>query len=231
MPNTLTPELYELITQAKMKQGNNWGCGVVLVDPVSNKILIGERTDTHNFCTPGGKVEVGETVVNGVTRECLEESNLKLRSVKFMGYRVHTSPNGKNWVSFMFYSDDFEGDVKPQESEIVSWNWVDHVELAALDIFPATDASLQVACKLGLIDQVDNLLGVKTETINGDGNGDNGSSDGYVEQELDAEIQVAPAVFGADVIPATHDLYHHGHCDECCSYSSCGADDWPPYFD
>lgn len=210
----MNKEVYDLLTTSKMASGNNWGCGVIVHDPVTGKILVGERTDTHDFCTPGGKVEVGETVLNALIRECLEESGLRLNSVKFMGYRVHTAPNGKNWVSYMFFSNDFSGTPKPQLSEIVSWEWLDLLAVGAMKVFPATDASIQLACKLGLLESVDNLYGVTTETINSDGNGGLDDNTYYDANQV--------SLFGSDILPETPQLYMHGRSEETCAYSSCG---------
>lgn len=211
-----------MLTTAKMSTGNNWGCGVILYDPVTCNVLLGERTDTHNFCTPGGKVEVGETVLNAVKRECLEESGLKLNSAKFMGYRVHTSPNGKNWVSFMFFSTDFSGGIKAQESEIVSWNWVDFMEAFGMELFDATKKSFELAYETCLVNpsDVDNPYGVDTERINGDGNG--------YSAEPDADTTEL-AVFEAEDFPHEADLYRHGHSEECCAYSC--TEGYPPIWD
>ena len=153
MLGELDRDTYELLTTASMKSGNNWGTGVILYRPTTNEILVGERTDTHNFCTPGGKVEVGESPLQGVVRECYEESGLVLKTAQFLGYRAHTSPNGKNWVDYLFLSTDFEGEVKAQESEIVSWTWMKVEDALMLDMFPPTRMSLEIAIQKGAIDR------------------------------------------------------------------------------
>ena len=218
MLGELDRDTYDLLTTASMKAGNNWGTGVILYNPVTNMVLVGERTDTHNFCTPGGKVEVGESPLQGVVRECYEESGLVLKSVQFLGYRAHTSPNGKNWISYMFLSTDFEGEVKPQESEIVSWEWMKIDDVMMLDLFPATKASLEVAIQKDVIDinrcpGFAGLWNVVEERINGDGNGD---------------TMKLPML---DQLPRLTDLYKNGRPDyDVCSYSYCEPGIWDSPF-
>ena len=48
-------DLKNLVTSSCMKTGNNWGTGMLIVHPQTRKILLGKRTDTHNYCSPGGK--------------------------------------------------------------------------------------------------------------------------------------------------------------------------------
>ena len=54
-------DFLDLVEHGTMKQGNNYGCGVILLDPNTGKILLAKRTDNHQWATPGGKVEIGET--------------------------------------------------------------------------------------------------------------------------------------------------------------------------
>lgn len=210
MLGELDRDTYELLTTASMKSGNNWGTGVILYRPTTNEILVGERTDTHNFCTPGGKVEVGESPLQGVVRECYEESGLVLKTAQFLGYRAHTSPNGKNWVDYLFLSTDFEGEVKAQESEIVSWTWMKVEDALMLDMFPPTRMSLEIAIQKGAIDRYmcsgygGGVVGVVEDNINGDGNGDT----------------MKLPLF--DQMPRLTEVYKNGRPDyDVCSYSCC----------
>lgn len=145
-------DLYDLVTCSKMKTGNNYGTGCLLVHPVTRKLLLAKRTDTGNFCSPGGKVEVGESPLQGVIRETLEESNVELRNPKLYDYEMHTAPNGKNWTSFMFMCDDFdEYTIKNQESEVGEWNWYSLDEALQMDLFPPTRKSIERAMQAGVL--------------------------------------------------------------------------------
>ena len=42
-------DLKNLVTSSCMKTGNNWGTGMLIVHPQTRKILLGKRTDTHNY--------------------------------------------------------------------------------------------------------------------------------------------------------------------------------------
>lgn len=145
-------DLMNLVTTGKMKSGNNYGTGIILVHPQTKKILMGERTDNHLMATPGGKVELGESPLQGILRETLEESNIKVNSANLYDYRVHSSENGKNWVSFMFISDDFDdSNIKNQESEFGPLDWYDLEEIQNMDLFPPTETSIDRAVGLGLL--------------------------------------------------------------------------------
>ena len=89
-------DFLELVEHGKRSTGQNWGCGVILVDPHTGKIPLAKRTDNHLFGTPGGKIEIGETPKQGAIRECKEESNITINSMICYDYSAHVAPNGKN---------------------------------------------------------------------------------------------------------------------------------------
>lgn len=154
MVGIIDKDTYELVTSAKMTSGNNWGTGVILYNPDTNTIYLAERTDTHNFATPGGKVELGESPMQGVMRECKEESNLTLDNLKFYGYHCHTSPNGKNWVDYLFISTKWHGQLKNQESEMMEWKEYSVFDIYSMNLFPPCKFALEVANEYQLFDKL-----------------------------------------------------------------------------
>lgn len=194
-------EIYDLITNSKQTSGNNWGTGVILYNPITKKILMAKRTDTKDYCTPGGKVEVGESPLQGITRETYEEANVKLNSIKFLGYRCHTSNNNKNWVSFMFLSTDFDySKIKHQESEVEPWEWYTYEEVMTMDLFEPTKVTLGLAIQMGLIDCGAGSDIACEEVIGDTGNGDTGNGD--TGENL---------TFNSDELPKVCDMY------ACCT--------------
>lgn len=146
-------DFYQLVTSGFKHSNDNWGTGVILQHPQTKKILLAKRTDTKEYASPGGKVEYSESPKDGILRECKEESNVTIRDMCCYDFRTHSSPNGKNWVDFLFYSNDFDdSDIKNQEKEMEQFEWFDVDEALKLDLFPPTKASLERACELGLLD-------------------------------------------------------------------------------
>lgn len=164
-------DFLELVENGKMKQGNNWGCGIILVDPHTGKIPLAKRTDNHLYATPGGKIELGETPKQGVLRECKEESNISVNSMIVYDYSAHTAPNGKNWLDFLFLSCDFDASaIKNQESEMEEFQWFTLEEALKLDLFPPSRKGLETAVKLGILDINKDTL-IDEAFANVDGNG------------------------------------------------------------
>lgn len=154
MIGLIDKDTYDLVTTSKMTSGNNWGTGVILYNPDTDLIYLAERTDTHNLATPGGKVELGESPMQGVMRECKEESNLSLDNLMFYGYHCHTAPNGKNWTDFLFLSTKWHGELKNQESEMMEWKTYNVYEAIGLDLFPPCNFALKVALEHQLVDSL-----------------------------------------------------------------------------
>lgn len=139
-------DFYDLVMNGNMRSGNNWGTGIILQHPITKKILLAKRVDTHTYASPGGKVEFNESPKNGILRECIEESNVKVNTMYCYDFGLHTSPNGKNWTSFYFYSDSFDdANIKNQESEMEEFEWFDVVDALNLDLFEPTRKAIMSA--------------------------------------------------------------------------------------
>lgn len=171
-------DFLELVENGKMKQGNNFGCGIICYDPVTCKIPLAKRTDTHTYATAGGKVEVGETPKQGVIRECKEESNIKINSMVCYDYAAHTAPNGKNWLDFMFVSTDFDASkMKNQESEMEAFEWYTIDEALKLDLFPPSRKGLERLIESKILEGIVNFVNSE----------DNNSGNGYFPMLQDCE--------------------------------------------
>lgn len=129
------------VLELTMKTGNNWGVGI-LIRSKDNLNLLAKRTDTKNWCTPGGKVEVGETPIEGLVREVKEEIgvSLDLNKVKYMGYHVGKFGNDKVWVSFLFYAEmSRDTEITLQESELSEYEWLSTEQCLSKELFKPTE--------------------------------------------------------------------------------------------
>jgi 8-oxo-dGTP diphosphatase len=115
------------------------GVGVMLLK--NNKILLGKRHDdpekassllngAGKWTMPGGKLHFKESFEEAAQREVLEETGIRLNSLKVIGINndmVETA----HFVTIGLLSEDFEGDAKVMEpDEITEWRWF------ALDSIP-----------------------------------------------------------------------------------------------
>lgn len=145
-------DFYDLVNNGVKHSNDNWGTGVILQHPQTQKILLAKRTDTGEYASPGGKVEYQESPKTGILRECKEESNVVIHDMKCYDFRTHSSPNGKNWVDFLFYSDKFDdSNIQNQASEMEPFEWFTVDEALQLELFPPTRAALERAMEIGLV--------------------------------------------------------------------------------
>ena len=108
------------------------GFGVMLMK--DNKILLGRRHDdaekaSSELCgegtwtMPGGKLHFQESFEDGAKREVMEETGIKLNSVKVICVSndiVETA----HFVTIGLFSNDFSGEPQVLEpDEITEWNW------------------------------------------------------------------------------------------------------------
>lgn len=57
------------------------GAGVLLLDE-QNRVLLQHRTDSHDWSTPGGACELGESLEQTARRELLEETGLEVGELR-----------------------------------------------------------------------------------------------------------------------------------------------------
>jgi ADP-ribose pyrophosphatase YjhB (NUDIX family) len=99
------------------------GCGVIIEDEL-DRILLQRRKDEDNWCLPGGVMEVGETFLETVQRETLEETDLTIIEPNLFGIYSGTScfaeyPNGDKTysVQIIFHAKRYEGKLKQEGAE------------------------------------------------------------------------------------------------------------------
>ena len=83
-------------------------------------ILLERRTDTGEWCTPGGAIELNETLEEALKREVKEETNLDIKNPKLFDIRanVHMIYPNKDEVYYtdiVYEINEFYGELKPDE--------------------------------------------------------------------------------------------------------------------
>ena len=150
----LTKDFYDMVENGVKRSSDNWGTGIILQHPTTGKILLAKRTDTGQYATPGGKVEYKESPKEGIIRECKEESNVDIKDMIVYGNNLHTAPNGKNWVDFLFYSNSFDdSNIKNQETEMEPFGWFSLEDALNLNLFPPSRVGLEIAIHEGIVNQ------------------------------------------------------------------------------
>ena len=91
---------------------------VALIFNEDRTMLLGvSRKDNHAlFGLPGGKVDVGESMHEGVIREVKEETGIDVKSAA----PVFLREDGE-FVAAVYLVTDYEGEVSTKESGLVEW--------------------------------------------------------------------------------------------------------------
>ena len=80
-------------------------------------MLLEKRTDTGEWCTPGGAVELGESLEDALKREIKEETNLEFKNPKLFDMKANVHmvyPNGDEvyYTDVVYEINDFYGELK-----------------------------------------------------------------------------------------------------------------------
>lgn len=104
------------------------GAAVIVVDPQSHKILLGERMNAYKsgyFGLPGGRSELRESVELGAVREVVEETGLRVSTIEYVGV-VREFQETYNFVHFGMAAVTFEGILENKEPhKCKEWVWFD----------------------------------------------------------------------------------------------------------
>lgn len=116
-----------------------------IVDPKTKQVLVQERVKGwQGIAFPGGKVELGESIVPSVKREVYEETGLKLNKLKICGIKDWYDKKAKErQLIILFVSDDFEGELITETSEGKVY-WIEEAELKNKNLAYDFDKLLEV---------------------------------------------------------------------------------------
>ena len=116
-----------------------------IVDPNTNKILVQERVKSwQGIAFPGGKIEIGESIVPSIKREVYEETGLKLNTVKICGVKDwYDKKEKERQLIILFTSNDYSGEIIPETSEGKVY-WISETELKTAKLADDFDKLLEV---------------------------------------------------------------------------------------
>jgi 8-oxo-dGTP pyrophosphatase MutT (NUDIX family) len=105
--------------------------GIIIKD---SKILLVRKKDTDIFISPGGKIENGETNIECLKRELVEELGVNINDAIIFSHDIAPAALEKmKDVEIISYLVTYSGDIKPQ-SEIVECRWFSVDELPSVKI-------------------------------------------------------------------------------------------------
>ena len=102
--------------------------GVAVIILKNNLMLLGERIGSHGadtWATPGGHLEMGESIEACARREVYEETGLKLASVKKLGYTNDIfEEEGKHYITLFVLASIEDGEAEVKEpNKCKQWQW------------------------------------------------------------------------------------------------------------
>ena len=78
------------------------------------------RENWRGYTFPGGHIERGESIVNGIIREMKEETGLTITHPKLCGIKQFPIENGR-YLVFLFKANKFEGELIPSDEGEMYW--------------------------------------------------------------------------------------------------------------
>ncbi len=106
-------------------------CGV-LIENEKGQLLLQKRSDTGQWCVPGGAMEVGETYEEAAKREIREEVGIEVDNLSLYGLysgddRLIHYPNDDvvYSLSVIFHTKSFRGEISDADSEVQEHRFFD----------------------------------------------------------------------------------------------------------
>jgi 8-oxo-dGTP diphosphatase len=118
--------------------------GVAVIIVRGDCILLGQRLGSHGaktWATPGGHLEVGESIEHCARREVMEETGLEINSLRKLGYTNDIfEAEGKHYVTLFIAASCEHGEPQLLEPDkCAQWQWCKVNELPEPLFLPLTN--------------------------------------------------------------------------------------------
>lgn len=117
------------------------GCGV-LIENDKGQVLLQKRSDTGEWCVPGGALDVGETYIQAAKREIKEEVRIDVDNLRLFGLysgddRMINYPNKDVVYSLavIFITSDYTGEISNEDSEVLEHRFFDRENIPVDNLF------------------------------------------------------------------------------------------------
>ena len=91
-------------------------CVLILNKDKSKFLSVSLKEDHTDFNLPGGKVEMGESLIEAGIREIKEETGIDIFNLQFL-YESYD----EDYQVITYYTNSFEGSIYTKENHIVKW--------------------------------------------------------------------------------------------------------------
>ena len=119
----------------------------LIITDKAGKVLLLKRQNTDyangSWCLPGGKVEYGQTIVQAISKELIEETSLTCSEPRFLFYQdsLPTQPGEMHCINFYFQCDVSGKIILNDESS--DFAWVKEEDFGKYDVAFKNDLALK----------------------------------------------------------------------------------------
>ena len=113
------------------------GCGI-LIENDKGQVLLQKRSDTGEWCVPGGALEPGETYKEAASREVFEEVGIKVDEDDLQLFGLYSGDDREIHypntdvvysLSVIFKCDRYSGTISDEDSEVLEHRFFDKKDI------------------------------------------------------------------------------------------------------
>ena len=94
----------------------------VIISKTNGKWVFCKHKERETYEVPGGRREVGESILETAKRELVEETGLDIENPRLCGIKeFHRAKDGKRYIVFLYVVNQFSGELKASTEGNIFW--------------------------------------------------------------------------------------------------------------